>query len=103
MKALTYNHIKSEIRRFTDVVTRIADYWEGTFPGYTMVAVLLQNMSFKSTDLSQEESERTMVEILVILREMRNYHKSYFYDWVYDEISGIYNGNIMSEEYDEMD
>lgn len=93
--------IKSQIRKFSDVVTRVAHYWEGTFPGYTMVAVLLQNMSFDS--LSQEESERKMIEILVILREMRNYHKSYFYEWVYDEVSCIYNGNIMNEEYDEMD
>lgn len=95
--------IKSQIRKFSDVVTRVAHYWEGTFPGYTMVAVLLQNMSFDSIDLSQEESERKMIEILVILREMRNYHKSYFYEWVYDEVSCIYNGNIMNEEYDEMD
>lgn len=68
-----------------------------------MVAVLLQNMSFDSIDLSQEESERKMIEILVILREMRNYHKSYFYEWVYDEVSSIYEENIMSEEYEEMD
>lgn len=101
MKASTYLHIKSQIRKFNDVVTRVAHYWEDTFPGYTMVAVLLQNMSF--VDLSQEESERKMIEILVILREMRNYHKSYFYEWVYDEVSCIYNGNIMNEDYDEMD
>ena len=103
MKASTYLHIKSKIRKFNDVVTRVAHYWEGTFPGYTMVAVLLQNMSSNSIDLSQEESERKMIEILVILREMRNYHKSYFYEWVYDEVSCIYNGNIMNEEYNEMD
>lgn len=101
MKASTYLHIKSKIRKFNDVVTRVAHYWEGAFPGYTMVAVLLQNMS--SNSLSQEESERKMIEILVILREMRNYHKSYFYEWVYDEVSCIYNGNIMNEEYGEMD
>ncbi len=103
MKALTYNHIKSEIRRFTDVVTRVADYWEGPFPGYTMVAVLLQNMSSKSSVSDQEEDEMKMRDILRILQEMRDYHKSYFYDWVYDEVSSIYEGNTMSEECDEMD
>ncbi len=103
MKASTYQYIKSEIRKFNDVVTRVAHYWEGTFPGYTIVAVLLQNMSFKSSVLDQDEDEMKMRDILRILQEMRDYHKSYFYDWVYDEVSSIYEGNIMTEEYDEMD
>ena len=103
MKASTYLHIKSQIRKFNDVVTRVAHYWEGTFPGYTIVAVLLQNMSFKSSVLDQDEDEMKMRDILRILQEMRDYHKSYFYDWVYDEVSSIYEGNIMTEEYDEMD
>lgn len=96
MKESTYLYIKSQIASFYEVLTVVVKYWEKVFPGYVMVSVLVQNMAFRSAS-PQEEDIKKMEEILNILKALKEYNNTYFYDWVYEEISCIYEGNVMAE------
>ena len=62
-----------------------------------MVSGLVQNMAVTSSSSSQEEGIKKIEEILNILKALKEYNKTYFYDWVYEEISCIYEGNVMAE------
>jgi hypothetical protein len=96
MKASTYNHIKEDLGKFYNLLSVIVKYWEKVFPGYIMVSVLVQNMAFRSAS-PQEEDIKEMEEILNILKALKEYNHTYFYDWVYEEVYSIYEVNIMAE------
>ena len=99
MNTTTLSTIKKEISKFLVVIESIADYWK-LFPHYTLISVLIQNAAHDSSNCvgyNHDDEVNKLRKILSILRELKEYHNSYFEEYVFNEIDIIIMGHEMSE------
>ena len=104
MRPETLKHIKDSVRPLYNLANELAKFRD-YFPGYMVVAVLLQNAATDSSDCSNYNHETEVKElhsILDILASFANYEPNdSFYQFIYKEYKMILDGYIMSEAYEE--
>ena len=104
MKPETLKEIKVRLEKLHKVVRSLSNYWE-SFPMYTMISVLVQNVAYDASDCvnySHIKEEKKLQTVLALLKQLADYDKSYFQQWVYDEVSIIIQGETLSEDLDDV-
>ena len=101
MKETTLLTIKSEIRKFHKLIISTIDTAKWSQPHYTLLSVLVQNMSFSGKNAHGYNYQKEVDELFALrnlLREYADYYQSYFEEWIASEVEMIIMGNDFMED-----
>lgn len=102
MKSETLKAIKKDLAKLYQLVNPLADYYNSGFPGYQIVAILLQNAAFDGSDCagySHEADVKKLKTIRGLLQAFVTYDPHHeFYSFVYEEYTMIIDGNLHCED-----
>ena len=102
MKAQTLLQAKQQIHNFREAIQPIIKHWDSN--KYTLLNVLLQNLSFNSVGTVGYNHFKDVAECEKIIRAIENLAayetKCHVTGYIKDEVTAIWDGLNMSEEYE---